>query len=251
MTPSTLRPPSLHPPSLHPPSLHPSGDDAPSAATLLDDGPGAGSRLGRRAWMLLSLLLVGGVLFGRLWWLANETTRAAGLDRAAIAVGVQPMAKPLQLASVDVALELPPAANQPPQAVLGPLLASNDVVLVNYWATWCPPCLQELASLVRLGQALRGRKIAILAVSYDDDWASQQAALREHAGEAQPAGIVWARDPQGQDGDAAQMMRTRMGTEKLPETWVVRRGEILGRFVGAQRWDRPEMVRYLDQAATR
>lgn len=231
-------------------TLQPEDLDAASGS-VGGDADHAPADTGRRLWVVLTLLLVGGVLFGRLWWLAAETTRAAGLDRAAVAVGVQVMERPLALASVDVALELPPAANQPAQAVLGSLLASNDVVLVNYWATWCPPCLQELASLVRLGQALRGRKVAILAVSYDDDWAAQQAALLEHAGERQPAGIVWARDPQGQGGDVAQMMRTRMGTEKLPETWVVRRGEILGRFVGAQRWDRPEMVRYLDQVAAR
>ena len=230
-------------------------DPGPSDETLrrhLADGdPSAATVSGRRLWLVLTLLIVGGVLFGRLWWLAAETTKSAGLDRAAVAVGVQTLDRPLILASTDVALELPPQANQPAQAVLGPLLASNDVVLVNFWATWCPPCLQELSSLVRLGQALRGRKIAILAVSYDDDWASQQRALLEHAGEAQPAGIVWARDPQGQGGEPGQMMRMRFGTEKLPETWVVRRGEIICRLIGAQRWDRPEMVRYLDQAAAR
>src|SRR6266542_3911399 len=50
----------------------------------------------------------------------------------------------------------------------------GQVVFVNFWATWCPPCREEMPSMVRLGQELARRhpgKFAMVAVSVDDGWA--------------------------------------------------------------------------------
>ena len=45
------------------------------------------------------------------------------------------------------------------------------------------------------------------------------------------------------------MMRMAIGTEKLPETWVLSRGRVIARFIGGQAWDQPAMVKYLTELA--
>ena len=43
-------------------------------------------------------------------------------------------------------------------------------VLVNFWATWCPPCVDEVPSIEDLARRLKGTDMRMLAVSVDDDW---------------------------------------------------------------------------------
>ena len=43
-------------------------------------------------------------------------------------------------------------------------------VLLNFWATWCPPCVDEVPSLEDLARRLDGTDMRMLAVSVDDDW---------------------------------------------------------------------------------
>ncbi len=189
-----------------------------------------------------------------LWLHASRETAVQTLARAEIAVGVDVRSLPLTAAQLALPLELPAVGEteKPTRAAaLAQAIAEHDVVLVNFWATWCPPCLQELPSLLRLAAALRGagRSVAIVAVSYDDDWPSQQQALRAAVADPQPAGVRWLRDPQGQGGAVEQMLRTAFGTEKLPETFALKGGVVRGAFIGAQQWDRGEMLRYLDALA--
>ncbi len=222
----------------------------PTSTATRHDGPRAAPPLPRPITYGLALgsflcLAVG------LWLHASRETSAQTLARAEVAVGVEVRAAPLTELQLALPLELPPAsdADKPARgAALAQAIAEHDVVLVNFWATWCPPCLQELPSLLRLAAALRGagRSVAVVAVSYDDDWASQRRALREAVADPQPAGVHWLRDPQGQGGAVDQMLRTAFGTEKLPETFALKRGVVRGAFIGAQQWDRGEMLRYLE-----
>ena len=52
-------------------------------------------------------------------------------------------------------------------------------VVLNFWATWCPPCIQEMPSLVQLQKQL-GDKVTILAVSEDDDDSAYKQFVRDH-----------------------------------------------------------------------
>src|SRR5208282_3742633 len=52
-------------------------------------------------------------------------------------------------------------------------------VILNFWATWCPPCIEEMPSLVQLHKEL-GNKVAIIAVSEDADEAAYKQFVRDH-----------------------------------------------------------------------
>ena len=207
--------------------------------------PATGTRrLAQSATIALVFLLCAGTLFVRV---QRQATGGSALERALSA---------LQQAGAEVQdRELPATLLTPLQAhpnagggnadLLGQALASNDIVLLNFWATWCPPCIDELASLRQLAARLAPAGALVLAVSYDDDWEAQKSALKRHLGSEMPAPILWARDPEGQEGDDKKMMRSQFGTRKLPETYVLAKGRILARFVGEQDWTQREIEQAL------
>jgi len=109
--------------------------------------------------------------------------------------------------------------------------------------------LEELHSLQQLARLLKPFGVQVVAVSYDDSWAPQLRVFRELLGTESPAGVLWLRDPQGQDGEVSRMMRTALGTAKLPETWVLSGQTIVAQFVGAQDWSAAKVVSYLSALA--
>ncbi len=194
----------------------------------------------------LAVVLIGGTLLARLWSGAASEDRARRVERLLTAVGAQSVDRPLALPRLDVPLEAHPATGvKGMHRYLGALLGDHPVILLNFWASWCPPCLEELRSLQELGRILAPYGVQIVAVSYDDSWAPQLRVFKELLGTEVPAYVLWLRDPQGQDGEVSRMMRTALGTDKLPETWVLTRGTVVAQFVGAQDWTRDAVVQYL------
>jgi thiol-disulfide isomerase/thioredoxin len=108
----------------------------------------------------------------------------------------------------------------------------GQVVLVNFWATWCGPCIEEMPSLLALHH--QQPNLVILAVSVDEDPdAYSRFLIRHHVD------LITVRDP---SESAAKLFHTEM----WPETYVIDRGGIIRRkFVGAQDWTGPEIVNYL------
>jgi peroxiredoxin len=106
------------------------------------------------------------------------------------------------------------------------------VVLLNFWASWCAPCVEELPSLLELHHDLPN--LAILAVSIDDDPSAYSTFIaRRHVD------LITVRDPSQK---AAQLFHTEM----WPETYLIDRNGIIRRkFVGAQDWTSPEILTYL------
>jgi len=108
----------------------------------------------------------------------------------------------------------------------------GKVVLVNFWATWCGPCIEEIPSLLDLHHA--NPDLAILAVSVDEDPdAYSQFLSRRHVD------FTTVRDP---SESAAKLFHT----EQWPETYVIdRKGIIRRKFIGAQDWTNPEVREFL------
>jgi len=107
------------------------------------------------------------------------------------------------------------------------------VIVLNFWATWCPPCRQELPSLVALAQ--HHPELTVLAVSADDDADAYTRFLAIHP----MPGIVTIRD-------AAQRSNDLYGTTEFPETFFIdRTGIVRRKFIGAQDWTSPELADYL------
>jgi len=109
----------------------------------------------------------------------------------------------------------------------------GKVVLVNFWATWCEPCLIELPSLLELHH--EQPNLVILAVSIDEDPnAYTRFIARRHVD------LITVRDP---SQSAAKLFHTDM----WPETYVIdRKGKIARKIIGPQDWNSPEMLAYFD-----
>jgi peroxiredoxin len=109
----------------------------------------------------------------------------------------------------------------------------GKVVLVNLWATWCPPCRDEMPSMERLYQRFRDRGMELLAVSQDDAGARQKVADF-----VQDLGVTFPvlLDPEREVG-------SRYGVWGYPETFVLdREGRVVERVIGPRAWDSPEQI---------
>jgi cytochrome c biogenesis protein CcmG, thiol:disulfide interchange protein DsbE len=116
----------------------------------------------------------------------------------------------------------------------------GKVVILNFWATWCPPCVEETPALNHLQQYIESRNGLILGVAADEDPAAYEKFLREQ-------GVIFPtyRDPSSKDNHSP--IAQDYGTSMYPETYVIdRRGKIARKFIGFQQWDSPEMLAYFD-----
>ncbi|HLH05922.1 MAG TPA: TlpA disulfide reductase family protein [Terriglobales bacterium] len=110
----------------------------------------------------------------------------------------------------------------------------GQVVVLNFWATWCAPCVEEMPSLVAMQQQLKNRGIKVVAISMDLDKGAYDKFVHEHAPD-----LLTVRDPDHQ----SSML---YGTYKYPETYVIdRKGVIRRKFIGAVDWTAPDIEQYL------
>jgi thiol-disulfide isomerase/thioredoxin len=106
----------------------------------------------------------------------------------------------------------------------------GKVVLVNFWATWCEPCRDEMPSIERLRASLDGRPFAVLAVNL----AEPESRIRKFL-EAVPVGFPVLLDRDTQTSRAWQ-------AKLLPATYIVGpNGRIHYRHVGELDWSKPEI----------
>jgi cytochrome c biogenesis protein CcmG, thiol:disulfide interchange protein DsbE len=111
----------------------------------------------------------------------------------------------------------------------------GQVVVLNFWATWCPPCVEEMPSLNHLHERLAKRGVTILGVSSDEDAATYDQFLRDHH-----VAFPTYRDP-------TKKISSEYGTFMYPETYIIGRdGRIARKIIGPQKWDSPDLVSYLE-----
>jgi cytochrome c biogenesis protein CcmG/thiol:disulfide interchange protein DsbE len=116
----------------------------------------------------------------------------------------------------------------------------GKVVILNFWATWCPPCVEETPALNHLQKYIESRNGVILGVAADEDPAAYEKFLRDQA-------VVFPtyRDPSTRDNHSP--IAQSYGTSMYPETYVIdRHGRIARKFIGLQQWDSPDMLAYFD-----
>ena len=111
-------------------------------------------------------------------------------------------------------------------------------VLLNFWATWCKPCEEEMPALQRLADALEGEAFELLAISVDEDPGVVEA-FRERLG----LRFAILHDPDKKASRAYQVF-------KYPETLLVDpEGTVVNRFVGPREWDAEVYVERMRQVA--
>ena len=110
----------------------------------------------------------------------------------------------------------------------------GQVVVLNFWATWCAPCVEEMPSLVDMQRRMRAKGVTVLAVSVDVDENAYRQFVKNHG-----VNLLTVRD-------ASQKTNGLYGTFKFPETYVIDRNGIMRRkFIGPIDWTEPAITDFL------
>ena len=110
----------------------------------------------------------------------------------------------------------------------------GNVVLVNIWATWCPPCVYEMPSMEKLHQQFKSEKFKILAISIDSQGAKAVAPFMKNHNLTFQALI-----------DPAGTIRTSYGINSIPQSFIIdKQGHLLKKIIGPIDWATPEVFRF-------
>lgn len=113
----------------------------------------------------------------------------------------------------------------------------GKVVFLNFWATWCPPCREEIPSMVRLERMMVGKPFQMLAVSIDEGGKDAVERFFKNSGAALPALL-----------DTDQAISKRYGTTGVPETFILdKKGVIVKKVVGGMDWSDPQVVAFFNE----
>ncbi|HEY2822437.1 MAG TPA: TlpA disulfide reductase family protein [Candidatus Acidoferrum sp.] len=116
----------------------------------------------------------------------------------------------------------------------------GKVVVLNFWGSWCQPCVEEAPSLNRLQQHIASHNAFVLGVAADEDDSAYKKFLLDHA-----ISYPTYRDPATRENRSA--IGETYGTVMVPETYIIdRNGKIARKIIGYQQWDSPEMLAYFD-----
>jgi cytochrome c biogenesis protein CcmG/thiol:disulfide interchange protein DsbE len=112
----------------------------------------------------------------------------------------------------------------------------GQILVLNFWATWCPPCVEELPSLMTMQNRMKGNGVVVLAISIDVDGDAYHRFLKQH-----DVSLLTVRDPD-------QKVSRVYGTSGWPETFIIdRQGVLRRKFVGPVDWTAPEVMQFLSK----
>ena len=110
----------------------------------------------------------------------------------------------------------------------------GKIIFLNVWATWCPPCRDEMPSMERLHRRMQGKDFVMLAVSQDQDGPAVVKAFVQQEGLTFPVLL-----------DREGLVSTRYGVTGYPETFVIDRdGRVIQHIIGPEDWESEEAYRY-------
>ena len=113
----------------------------------------------------------------------------------------------------------------------------GKVVLVNIWATWCPPCVDEMPSMEKLYQKFKGQDFEILAVSIDETGLKAVAPFMKKTGLTFPALI-----------DSKGTIKATYGITGVPESFIIdKQGVLIKKIVGPVDWATPKVFSFFSE----
>ncbi len=112
----------------------------------------------------------------------------------------------------------------------------GKVVLVNIWATWCPPCRDEMPSMQKLYERFKGEDFEILAVSIDTDGREAVAPFMQQMNLTFPALL-----------DPEEKIRSLYRITGVPESFIIdRNGILVQKVIGPRDWATPKVFSYFE-----
>ncbi|MEP6717388.1 MAG: TlpA disulfide reductase family protein [Terriglobia bacterium] len=110
----------------------------------------------------------------------------------------------------------------------------GKLLLLNFWATWCPPCIEEIPGLNEMARQLGPKGLVILGVSVDKDENAYKQFLAKN-----PLAYLTARDP-------AEKINLSYGTIQYPESYLIdRNGRVIEKYISSQAWAAPQMINHV------
>jgi thiol-disulfide isomerase/thioredoxin len=178
------------------------------------------------------ILALAGVFLAALLALFLSEQRAPGPGAPTTTVGVwlEPSARP----AIDMSADLKTLAGR------GTSIDQfkGKVVFVNFWATWCPPCLIEMPSMARLYERFSKQGLQMVAISNED-----LATVRSHVSR-NPVPFTVLVDPN-------DTLAQRFGIQGIPTTFILdQEGRLIYQQVGANNWDSAEVRQKIEALLT-
>lgn len=110
----------------------------------------------------------------------------------------------------------------------------GKLLVLNFWATWCPPCVEEMPSLDQFAREMQSAGVVVLGVSVDKNEAAFKRFLAQRK-----LGFPVARDPEAD-------IPSEYGTFKWPETYVINQeGKVVQKHIGVVNWTDPRVVQQI------
>jgi cytochrome c biogenesis protein CcmG/thiol:disulfide interchange protein DsbE len=111
----------------------------------------------------------------------------------------------------------------------------GKILVLNFWASWCAPCLDELPSLNRLSERYADKGVQVVGISVDEDPDAYRNFLTKNR-----ISFLTLRNH-------TRSVSEQYGTYKLPETYIISRdGRLLNKIIGGTDWTDREMLTYFD-----
>jgi cytochrome c biogenesis protein CcmG/thiol:disulfide interchange protein DsbE len=110
----------------------------------------------------------------------------------------------------------------------------GKLLVLNFWATWCAPCVQEIPSLNRFQQKYSGKGVVVVAISVDKNPDKYKAFL-----ERIPLTFSTARDP-------AADISAQYGTFQYPETYLIKDGRVVRKYGNAEDWTSDAVTHFVE-----
>ncbi len=112
----------------------------------------------------------------------------------------------------------------------------GNFVVLNFWASWCEPCVAEVPSLLNMARHYANSNLKVVAVSIDKSWEDAQKVISPSS-----SNILVLLDPKDE-------VAPSYGTQKIPETYIINpEGKIVAKFIGSRKWDSQLFIRYFGQ----
>jgi peroxiredoxin len=114
-----------------------------------------------------------------------------------------------------------------------PVSFGGKVLVLNFWATWCAPCVEEIPSLNEMQKRFSQSGVVVVAVSIDKNPQKYSAFLdKVHVA------FDTARDPSAD-------ISARYGTFQYPESYIIRNGVVMRKYDNAENWVSEDMTQYI------
>lgn len=155
-----------------------------------------------------------------------------------LAVGPEPQG-PLEIGETAPDFTLPALpGGSPPGEEIHLADYRGKVVVVNFWATWCPPCIEETPSLEKFAARMQKDGVTVIGVSVDlYPSAIEKFVTQYHL--TYPIAL-----------DPGQTVSSRFGTFKFPETYILdRNGRLAEKIISSYDWQDPRMANFVEALA--